>query len=167
MNPNPNYLTTRYLSLHGYLAAECERVLGKIRRDAFGFADVVGVKPPKHGAIWIQATVDGSIPARREKMLTERIREIAAVLAAGCEVELWGWRELPRSVAESADQTVAIVHKTKKGDRVSRFAVRRWGFTATEKNGTITVTARDLDGRTSFLFSNTTHGFKPGELGFC
>lgn len=62
------------------------------RSDLFGFVDILALGPDL--TLAIQATSWGNVSHRLRKLRTERAGEVAAVLAAGWEVEVWGWRKV-------------------------------------------------------------------------
>jgi hypothetical protein len=61
-----------------------------VRRDAFGFGDVL-VLDGKPGSLLIQATVTGSMASRRTKIIGKCSELARAWLQAGNRIEVWGW----------------------------------------------------------------------------
>lgn len=91
----PTARSLAHLRRAGYLADVVERWIpgANIRRDAYGFADLLACHPVEGRIILIQVTSNG-VAARRKKILTERAAEASAWLKAGGEIELHGWRKV-------------------------------------------------------------------------
>lgn len=64
------------------------------RKDLFGFVDAIAIRP--EGFIFLQVTTSGSL-ANRVRKIREGCEEFAwAVLQAGGEIQVWGWRQTGR-----------------------------------------------------------------------
>ena len=74
----------------GYTAEVVERWVpgAKIRRDLFGFADVLGCHA-KFGVLAIQCTTGDHAAARTSKAMDEA--RLLTWLKAGAKFEVWGW----------------------------------------------------------------------------
>jgi len=69
---------------------------GGIRRDLFGFIDLIALR---HGRIVaIQATSGTNTSARVEKIRNERWEAASEWLKCGGIIEVWGWRKLKKKV---------------------------------------------------------------------
>jgi hypothetical protein len=77
----------------GYLAAVVERWLphANLRRDLFGFADVLAVHPGRQNFLLVQATTADHVSARLKKATA--CPELAAWLRAGGKFEVHGWQD--------------------------------------------------------------------------
>lgn len=89
---SPTARTVQLLRKAGYLAEVVERWLpipGKsVRRDLFGFADVLAVHPRQHVFLLVQCTSLGHVADRLTK--AKGRPELATWLAAGGQFEVWG-----------------------------------------------------------------------------
>lgn len=62
-----------------------------IRRDVFGFADILACKPLKAGALLVQTTSGSNVASRVNKI---KLCAAAGIwLAAGNKIEVHGWRK--------------------------------------------------------------------------
>jgi hypothetical protein len=88
--PSPTSRTLAKLKELGMVAYVSERwnPFAKIRQDAFGFCDVIGLHESA-GIYFIQACAGASHSARRNKVLAEPRAAVAA--KAGARVEVWSW----------------------------------------------------------------------------
>lgn len=86
---NPNKLTLDALRIAGWVAAPVEQWVPHtaIRRDLFGFLDILAVKGVV--TLGIQATSRGNVADRMKKVMTHE--NFPAVAIAGWKVEVWGW----------------------------------------------------------------------------
>lgn len=76
----------------GWLIDVTERTLGRfVKKDLFGFADLVAIIPCFSGATFIQVTSVGNRSARTKKILDECTEQAKIVLSAGNRIEIWGW----------------------------------------------------------------------------
>lgn len=66
-----------------------------VRRDLFGFIDVIALKPGQ--ILAIQATSSGNSSARLAKISSECSQQAAAWLRAGGAIEVWGWHKYASS----------------------------------------------------------------------
>lgn len=91
MSLNPTQLSMRELSARGYTAEVVEKYdfFTKRRHDLFGFIDILAVNDA--GTLAIQATSASNVSSRRRK--TNEHDNLPAVLAAGWDVRVWGWRK--------------------------------------------------------------------------
>lgn len=93
--------TVRALRRAGWAAEACEtQIPGTLRkRDLFGFADVIAIKPGE-AVLLVQATDSTHVANRRTK--TCGVPEAKLALDSGVRVEVWGWSKTadePRVVA--------------------------------------------------------------------
>ena len=91
---SPTQNTLKELRKRGYRAAVTEvwNPHARIRKDLFGFVDVLGIGP--EGTIAVQATSYSNISARVRKITEECAEALADVREAGWRVEVWGWRKV-------------------------------------------------------------------------
>jgi hypothetical protein len=92
----PTARTLDLMRRSGYLADVCERwvpVPGKnIRRDLFHAFDVLAVHPVRREVVLIQTTTADHLAHRLAKV--KAVPELAGLLAAGCKIQLHGWKQL-------------------------------------------------------------------------
>jgi hypothetical protein len=83
--------TLAMLRKGGYLADIVERWVphAKIRRDLFGFADIIAIRAGEPGAMLKQTTTAANLPSRRRK--AQSAPAMRTWLASGGKFELWGW----------------------------------------------------------------------------
>ena len=62
-----------------------------IKRDAFGFGDILAVDPEGIGAILIQATSDSNHSARMTKICQDTPKAAHLWLSAGNRIQVWSW----------------------------------------------------------------------------
>lgn len=87
-DPNP----VPWLAGEMHLAYEDANKRG-VRKDLFGFVDVIALCPGEC-IRYIQCTTLGGVGARIEKILTEcRDEALALVKCPGAQLEVWGWRK--------------------------------------------------------------------------
>ena len=126
----PTSRTLDYLRKCGFLAAVVEVWLpmhrpGRqhedgppgIRRDLFGFADVIGIHPIHREVLLVQCTTEAHLGDRLTK--AKRLQELAVCLRAGVKVEFWGWRKRgghwePRRVAVTGKDLVTVLTTPRK-----------------------------------------------------
>jgi len=70
-----------------------------VRKDLFGFIDLVAVRTVSDAwgelpTIALQVTTGGQLTARVKKITQERSMEAEAVLLAGWDIQVWGWRKI-------------------------------------------------------------------------
>ena len=77
----------------GWTVDVVERWIGggriKVRKDLFGFIDIVALQPDLPGLLGIQATSRSNVSSRVKKIREEPRSE--TWLAAGNRIEVWGW----------------------------------------------------------------------------
>jgi hypothetical protein len=64
----------------------------KVRKDLFGFIDIVAITP--RGIMGIQATSRSNVSARMKKITTQHADILEAWKKAGACVEVWGWGKM-------------------------------------------------------------------------
>ena len=64
----------------------------KIKRDAFGFCDILAVHPEHAGTLYVQTTTRTNQAARRNKILVEPAAE--TVLKSSNRVHIHGWAQV-------------------------------------------------------------------------
>lgn len=140
---SPTSRTLAYVRRAGWLACVVEKwvPLGKkdgadakpgVRRDAFGFGDILAVHAGQKRTLMIQATALSGVPSRVNKIqgkTRDNVHHAVAVqaagwLAAGNEIQVWGWYKrgekwLPKIVVITASDLsemvlVPIVRKRKR-----------------------------------------------------
>lgn len=92
---------------------------GGVRKDLFGFVDVVVIADGR--LLFIQATSGTNVTHRKEKILTECKDNLAAVLNCGVRVEIWGWRKLKKPVERKYWQ-VRVEEITQPAPRIGNAA---------------------------------------------
>jgi hypothetical protein len=97
----------RKLSLPAYVTEQWIP-RANIRRDAFGFGDVL-VMDGHPGSLLVQACAASSVATRRTKILEQCTEHAKAWLQAGNRIVVWGWGQR--------------VHRNKDG---SKSKVKRW-----------------------------------------
>jgi hypothetical protein len=114
----PTARTLAHRRRGGYIAGVVERWIPNarpdgrgIRRDLFGFIDVVAAKPGGP-ILGIQATAVGNVSHRLNK--ARGLAELRTWLASGARFQVWGWckrrgRWAPRIVEVSAVDLAAVV----------------------------------------------------------
>jgi hypothetical protein len=77
----------------GFLVDKVEQTIPRtfIKKDLFGFIDIIAVCGPR--TLAVQSTSYPNISSRSKKIHEEKKDELARVVAAGWEVEIWGWRK--------------------------------------------------------------------------
>jgi hypothetical protein len=110
----PTARTLALLRRRGWIAAPVERWLAGpgVRQDVWGFGDVLAAHPRERAILLVQATTAGHLAARLAK--AQARPELAAWLAAGGAVQVWGWRRCGQRwrvkvVAVRAEDLAAIV----------------------------------------------------------
>ena len=87
---SPTARTVAECRKRGWPATVVERFTGRVRRDAFGFGDVL-VLDGQPGALLIQCTTGAHVANRVTKIRTQCAEAAAVWLAAGNRIEVWGW----------------------------------------------------------------------------
>ena len=81
----------------GYLAEVVEKWIPRanIRKDLFGFIDIVAITNEQPGVLGVQSTSGDNLSARLDKIDSEELAPVAAMwLAAGNRIEVHGWRKV-------------------------------------------------------------------------
>ena len=87
----PTARSLAYLRKSGYLVGVVERWISgaNVRRDLFGFADVLAVHPVRREVVLVQVTTLSNLSVRVAKI--RGIPELPALLAAGLGIQAHGW----------------------------------------------------------------------------
>lgn len=90
----PTQRTLAYLRERGYhcYIAEHYNAFAKIRRDLFGWIDIVALHPDKKGVLGVQCTSGANLAARIAK--AEALPAYSLWLNCGNAAEFFGWRKL-------------------------------------------------------------------------
>jgi len=91
---SPTARALQQLRREGWLAEVVERFIpgARVRRDLFGFADILAIKADHPGCLGIQVTTTGHMADRYAKMTSEPVvGRLRVWLAASNRVEIWGW----------------------------------------------------------------------------
>ena len=90
---SPTARTLKHLRELGYLACVVERWIpgACVRKDCFGFADVLAIRSEEQGVLAVQATTDDNMSARLKKARARP--ELAVWLKAGNRFVVWGWKK--------------------------------------------------------------------------
>ena len=90
---SPTAKSLAHLRCSGYFATVVEQWVpgANIRRDAFGFADILAVRADRSGVLFVQTTSRSNMSARRKKILS--IMEASACVFAGNQIEVHGWEK--------------------------------------------------------------------------
>jgi hypothetical protein len=126
--PSPTSRSLNLLRRERWLTGVVESWIPKlnIRRDLFGFADIIAVHPVERVFLLVQATSRSNISARLNK--AKSLRTLSDWLRAGGRFEVWGWEqsngkwEVRRVevLAESLDTrelTPARTRKSRRGEK--------------------------------------------------
>ena len=91
MATSPTQRSLKYLRDQGYTVAITEKwnSYAKVRQDLFGFIDMIAIKDGV--TLAIQTTSSSTFSARIKKI--EEHENLPAVLAAGWQVTVHGWRK--------------------------------------------------------------------------
>jgi hypothetical protein len=89
--PSPTALTLDRLCRSGYYVSVCERWIPRanLRKDLFGFGDIVAIDRRQPGLLLVQCTSTGHVADRLTK--AKGRPELAAWLKAGGRFQVWGW----------------------------------------------------------------------------
>ena len=89
MSPTSHSLAL--LRKNGWIACVVEKWIDQagIRKDAFGFGDILAASPRERRTMLVQTTSLPNVPARVKKI--QGIPEAGAWLASGSEIEVHGW----------------------------------------------------------------------------
>jgi hypothetical protein len=91
MTRSPTALTLQWLEENGYIADIVERrITPLIKKDLFGFIDIVAVEADIGFTLGIQVTTRHNISARVNKIL-EHEDLVRKIDKAGWIVHVWGW----------------------------------------------------------------------------
>jgi len=92
MAESPTSRTLKELRKQGYLADVTEKWIpgANIRRDLFGFIDVLAIKGKE--VLGVQATSYANTSARVKKIADHE--HVGTVRDAGIRIEIWGWRKV-------------------------------------------------------------------------
>jgi hypothetical protein len=112
----PTARSLKLLRDAGYIAAVVEAWLpyAGVRRDAFGFGDVLAAHPGAQSILLVQATTLDHVGARLTKARARA--ELAVWLAAGGAFEVHGWGRrgrrwhCKRVAVQNADGTTSTIH---------------------------------------------------------
>ena len=95
---SPTQRTIDELAKRGYMAEVVERWIPKtkVRKDLFGFIDILAVNPHRFlsGCLGIQVTTSSNLAARFKKICGPCAEQALNWLTAGNRIEVWGWRKL-------------------------------------------------------------------------
>ncbi len=88
---SPTQRTLAELRRRGYLAQVVEHWVpgARVRRDLFGFIDVLAIKPDE--VLGVQACAGASVAARVAKIAEHE--NVGQVREAGVRIMVWGWRK--------------------------------------------------------------------------
>jgi hypothetical protein len=122
---SPTARTLRLLRRSGYVCDVCERWIAQagVRRDLFGFIDVLAISRREPGILAIQATSLANVSARLAKA---KSRPELKVWLQSARFEVWGWGKRGkhwqvRRVAVSAEDLEAVVvQQPPRRQRVAR-----------------------------------------------
>lgn len=64
----------------------------RVKRDLYGFLDLVALHPDKKGVLGVQTTTAANLSARINK--AEKLRSFGLWIAAGNDVEFHGWKKV-------------------------------------------------------------------------
>lgn len=89
MSKSPTQLTLERLRADGYTADVVERWIpgANIRKDLWGFVDVIGLKGTE--TLAVQATSTPNVPSRVNKIADSPL--VGVVREAGWRIVVWGW----------------------------------------------------------------------------
>ncbi len=87
----PTQRSLQKLRADGYTACVVERWIPRVmvRKDAFGFGDILGIRGPDTGALLVQTTT-ASHSAAREKKIVD-LPEAALWVGCGNRIEVHSW----------------------------------------------------------------------------
>lgn len=91
---SPTQRSLALLREQGYTVCVVEHfnAFAKIRKDLFGFIDIVALHPQKRGLLGIQTTTGSNLSARKKK--AEAIPAYKLWINAGNAIQFHGWRKL-------------------------------------------------------------------------
>jgi hypothetical protein len=91
---SPTQRSLKLLKEQGYLTyvTEYYNAYAKVRKDLYGFIDIVGIHSKETGVLGIQTTTGSNLSARIKK--AEGLEGYWAWLASGNDVEFHGWRKI-------------------------------------------------------------------------
>lgn len=87
----PNTRAVRLLESLGWTADLCQRSVGKVNKDLFGFADVLAVRSGR--TLAVQATDASHVASRVDNLFD--CSAVVDCLRAGWWIEVWGFRKTP------------------------------------------------------------------------
>lgn len=90
----PTQRSLDHLRKLGYTCYVVEHynAFAKVRRDLFGFIDIVAIHPEKRGVLGVQTTTGSNLAARETK--AEALPTYQLWLDCGNAIEFHGWRKL-------------------------------------------------------------------------
>lgn len=90
----PTQRSLHLLREQGYTVyvVESFNVYAKVRKDLFGFIDIVAIHPRRRGVLGVQTTTGPHLAARQSK--AELLSAYRLWLAAGNAVQFHGWRKV-------------------------------------------------------------------------
>ena len=96
----PTARSLRWLRQRGFVArvVECWVPHTQVRRDLFGFADIIGIHPRDRLILLVQTTTSGHLANRLEK--ARRLSELRDWLRAGGRFQVHGWGEAGLRIVE-------------------------------------------------------------------
>lgn len=91
---SPTQRSIQLLKEQGYVTyvAEHYNAFARVRRDLFGFIDIVALHPDKKGLLGVQTTSGANLSARIIK--AESLPAFSLWLRCGNAVEFHGWRKI-------------------------------------------------------------------------
>lgn len=92
--PSPTQRSLHLLREQGYMVdvVESYNAFARVRKDMFGWADLVALHPQKRGVLAVQTTTGANIQARVLK--ASAMASYKLWLACGNAVEFHGWRKV-------------------------------------------------------------------------
>lgn len=113
MGISPTQRSNKHLKDNGWRPEVVERWdhYAMVRRDLFGFADILAMKEGERPLL-VQTTTGSNLAARRSKILASDLARLCAV--SGFRIMLHGWRKL----------------KVKRGGKAVRWTLREEEITA-------------------------------------
>jgi hypothetical protein len=124
---SPTARTLAALRKAGWIACVVERWLPKVelRRDAFGFGDILACRPLDRQVLLVQATSLANVGARVAKIKSKP--EAAAWIRSGGAIECWGWAKRGdrwrAKIVEVKGEALEPVIVTKPGRRQRAMAL--------------------------------------------
>lgn len=90
-NQSPSAALREYLDVMGFMSQRVEQWIpgANVRKDLFGFIDVVAISPEGE-TYGIQVTTASHVKERIKKIKTECLDAAIMLIAAGWHLEVWG-----------------------------------------------------------------------------